>query len=109
MSSSSTCTFGLSLGASKGFVAGSLNISTASTVGVSTDCSGKTPREDDPNAYSRGSMHQYKIKRVVTAVYSPYRSTPTARVASPTAGTTISGYLYFNPYKNAIGVVLADK
>jgi hypothetical protein len=100
---SSTRTFGLSLGVTKGFVAGELNVSTASTVSVSNACSAKTPRGYYLNAYPRGSLHQYKIKRVVTAVYSPYR-------AAPTAGTTISGYLHtFNPYRNAITCSLVHK
>lgn len=105
---SSTRTFGLSLGVSKGFVAGSLNISTATTVSVSTSCSAKTPKGYYLNAYPRGSRHQYKIKRVVTAVYSPYRAS--THRASTTAGTTVSGYLHtFNPYKNAISCRLVHK
>lgn len=100
---SSTRTFGLSLGVSKSFVAASLDISTASTVSVSNACSAKTPKGYYLNAYPRGSRHQYKIRRTVTAVYSPYRM-------SPTAGTTTSGWLHtFNPYKNAISCRLVHK
>jgi hypothetical protein len=100
---SSTRTFGLALGVTVKFVAGQLNISTSSTVSVANSCSAKTPKGYYLNAYPRGSRHQYKIRKTVTAVYSPYRTTETP-------GTTTSGYLHtFNPYKNAITCRLVHK
>lgn len=100
---SSTRTFGLSLGVSKAFVAGELNISSSSTVSVSNACSAKTPKGYYLNAYPRGSRHQYKIRKTVTAVYSPYRT-------STKTGTTTSGWLHtFNPYKDAISCRLVHK
>lgn len=91
--SAATRSIGYGFGVSKAFVAGQLNISTSSSVGVNVGCSKTVAKKGRwLVAYSVGSIHRYRIKSV-TKVMSPY----------PHQEVTYSDWMRtYNPYQTAI-------
>lgn len=98
--SAATRTIGYGFGVSKGFVAGELNISSSSSVGVNVGCSktvGKKGRW--LVAYSVGSIHRYRI-RSVTKSMSPY----------PHQVVKYSDWMHtYNPYQSSISCRVQSK
>lgn len=94
---SSTRTVQVALGVSKGFVTGSLNISSATTVSVTVSCtSGVMKAGQRYRAWPIGTRYDYRIKRAWNSVLFPNKPAEYSKVLHA-----------FNPGKNryACGVV----
>ncbi len=86
-------TWGLALGATKGYVSGTLNFSTSNTVTVGVNCTSPRLKKNQVYyAWPLGSYYGYKIRR--TERYGAYNKV----VGVTTSGTEHS----FNPYSSGV-------